>query len=68
LTDEVRKEIDEIWGILRAVAVQSEKHSREIDGLVETAKLHAAAIQSLVEEVHNLSRRWEAYLNRLPPQ
>ena len=57
----VDERLDKLTGIVEALAASVVAHDSQIEGLIKVAEKHA-------QEMADLRRQWQAYLNTLPKQ
>lgn len=57
----VDERLDRLTGIVEALAASVVAHDSQIDALIKVAEKHA-------QEMADLRRQWQAYLNTLPKQ
>ena len=62
------EKIDRLTGIVDTLASTVVAHDNQIDGLIKVAEKQGTRIQSLTAALEDMSKQWQAYLNRLPPQ
>jgi hypothetical protein len=55
------KKFERLTGIVESLAASAVAHDSQIEGLILVAEKHQRRMETL-------ERRWQAYINRLPPQ
>ena len=57
----IDERLDRLTGIVEPLAASAVAHSQQIEALIKIAEKHA-------QEMADLRRQWQAYLNTLPKQ
>jgi hypothetical protein len=60
--------LEQVTGVVAALAGTVASHDRQIGTLIENAKSQAAETAALKAFVADLGRQLQAYLTRIPPQ
>jgi hypothetical protein len=62
------EKIDRLTGIVDTLASTVVAHDNQIDDLIKVAEKQGTRIESLTGALEDMSKQWQAYLNRLPSQ
>jgi hypothetical protein len=62
------EKIDRLTGIVDPLASTVVAHDNQIDGLIKVEEKQGTRLQSLTAALKDMSKQWQAYLNRLPPR
>jgi hypothetical protein len=63
-----REQLDRLTRIVDSLASSVVAHDNQIEALIKVAEKHSAEIAQISREIRGVTREWQAYLKRLPPQ